>query len=366
MLLIGFGNSFQMNHVLYGRSEYNMNAKAGNPIGDRFHNVNQYVKMQDISTDNYIHLVTNGLLEIDEIFIKSVKRLAELDSQEAYKLVNSAFYFWDIYNLANLLGDEFKLFSIEKINNGNVLLGAAMMIFFFSKDDRKADFLHIIKRLYDVDSSLADKLIIECEKMVKFPEWLIYILNNSSPELRIEVILCLSFDFNIYTHDMEKSKFKRIENEREKLSVDVYDDISYSVREKWKKYIGSLIEAKSGYGNICFSAYINIILACLSHYYKSAKNEFVNDLEETLTEFENLENEWLYPNQSFCGPYFALITKFHVFHLINEELKIIGKKTYPQLFDRIEVFKRMQFKYISYWKNLEHDYSQYFEFYDAG
>lgn len=343
-----------------------MHAEAGKYLINRYNQINQFAKMEDIGTDYYISLISNGLLETDAIFIKSVKCLAELESQEAYQLINDAYYFWDVYNLANILSDEFKLFSIEQINNGNVLLGAALMMFDFSKDDRKADFLHIVNRLYDIDSSLADKLIIECEKMGKFPEWLIYILNNSSPEQRIEVILCLPFDFNIYTHDMEKSKFKRIENEREKLSFDVYDDISYSVREKWKKYIGSLIEAKSGYGNICFSAYINIILACLSHYYKSAKNEFVNDLEETLTEFENLENEWLYPNQSFCGPYFALITKFRVSHLINEELKIIGKKSYPQLFDRIEVFKRMQLKYIGYWKNLEHDYSQYFEFYDAG
>jgi hypothetical protein len=59
-----------------------------------------------------------------------------------------------------------------------------LMLFFFSQDDRKADFLHIIRRLYTVDLSLADKLIIECEKMGKFPEWLIYILNNGSPELR--------------------------------------------------------------------------------------------------------------------------------------------------------------------------------------
>lgn len=365
--MIDFGHSFQMNHVLYGRREYNMHAEAGNPIGDKFHNVNQSVKMQDINTDYYIHIITCGLLDTDDIFIKSVKCLTELDSQETYKFINSAIYFWDVFNFAKLICDEFTLFSIDQISNGNVLLGAALMLFFFSQDDRKADFLHIIRRLYDVDSLLADKLIIECEKIRKFPEWLIYILNNGSPELRIEVVLCLPFDFNVFINKMERDKYKSIETEREKLYNDVYNDISFSVREKWKKYIASLLEEKSCYGNLCFSAYVNIILSSLIHCYKDNNNEFITDLEETLTEFENLENEWLYPNQSFCGPYFALITKFHIYHLINEDLKIIGKKTHPKLMAKIEEFKRKQFRYIGYWRNTKHDnYAKYLEFYDAG
>lgn len=157
-----------------------MYAKAGNNICDRIYRVNQFEKIQDISTDNYMHLITIGLLEKDEAYIKAAKCLAELESQEAYKLINDAYYFWDVYNLACLLYDEFKLFSIEKIHNKSVLLGAALMIFNFSKDDRKENFLHIVKRLYSIESSLADKLIIECERMGKFPEWLVYILNNSS------------------------------------------------------------------------------------------------------------------------------------------------------------------------------------------
>ena len=294
--MIDFGHSFQMNHVLYGRREYNMHAEAGNPIGNQIHNIGQRVKMQDISAENYIQLITNRLLETDTVFIKSVKYLIELNRQKAYKLINSASYFWDIYNLANLLCDEFTLFSVNQINNGNILLGAALMIFFFSQGDRKADFMHIFKRLYDVDSLLADKLIIECEKIRKFPEWLIYILNNGSSELRIEVVLCLPFDFNVFINKMEMDKYKSIETEREKLYNDVYNDISFSVREKWKKYIASLLEEKSCYGNLCFSAYVNIILSSLIHCYKDNNNEFITDLEETLTEFENLENEWLYPN----------------------------------------------------------------------
>lgn len=345
----------------------NMHAEVGNPIGNQIHNIGQRVKMQDISAENYIQLITNRLLETDTVFIKSVKCLIELNRQKAYKLINSASYFWDIYNLANLLCDEFTLFSVNQINNGNILLGAALMIFFFSQGDRKADFMHIFKRLYDVDSLLADKLIIECEKIRKFPEWLIYILNNGSPELRIEVVLCLPFDFNVFINKMEMDKYKSIETEREKLYNDVYNDISFSVREKWKKYIASLLEEKSCYGNLCFSAYVNIILSSLIHCYKDNNNEFITDLEETLTEFENLENEWLYPNQSFCGPYFALITKFHIYHLINEDLKIIGKKTHPKLMAKIEEFKRKQFRYIGYWRNTKHDnYAKYLEFYDAG
>ena len=343
-----------------------MHAEAGNPIGDRYTNINQCVKMQEISADRFIHLITSGLLDTDATFIKSVKCLAEKDSQESYKLINNALYFWDIYNLANLLCCEFNLFSVEMIKNVNVLLAAALIIFFFSKDDRKADFLHIIKRLHEIDPSLADTLIIECEKMGKFPEWLIYILNEGSTELRIHVVLCLPFDFNIFDNNFEMKKCKRIEIELKKLNDDVYNDISDSVREKWKKYITGLLEEKSRYGNIGFSAYINIILACLTHCYKTHSNELIIDLEETLTEFENLENEWLYPNQSFCGPYFALITKFHIFHLINEELKIIGKNTYPDLFARIDAFKQNQFKYLGYWKSHKHDYTKFFAFYDAG
>ena len=342
-----------------------MHAEAGNPLGDHFHNINQCAKMQDISTDNYIYIITYGLLETDAVFIKSVKCLTELDSKETYNLINSAIYFWDIFNFATLLCDEFTLFSVDQINNGNVLLGAALMMFFFSQDDRKADFLRIIRRLYTVDSSLADKLIIECEKMGKFPEWLIYILNNSEAELRIEVVLCLPFDLNIFIHESEMSKFKRIEIERKKLHDDVLDDISFSVREKWKKYIVGLLEGKSEYGNICFSAYINIILACLTHYYKNDKKAFIIDLEETLTEFMNHENEWFYPNHSFCGPYFALITKLHVYHLINEELKIADKKSQPTLIAKIEEIKRNQFKYIGYWKNTGRDYAEYLTFFDA-